>query len=580
MGRNSDMSHNVSDSPLANLAARAIQEEFNDYHAQFKRITRRARLRFCNRDWQGMRSDSAERLDLYRQAVNRIETNIRASLADRVQDRMVWVSLKAVYSGLIVNQNDWELAETFFNSVTRRVFATVGVDPQIEFVDTDFDTPPSKAGSLVYRSYGADQPISELIQRICEDYRFQVGFRDLPGDSAWVAERLESKMISESSQVQSIDMINQVFHRGMGAYLIGRLNARHQYIPLVIALHITGEGIQVDAVLLDEDSVSILFSFTHSYFHVEPQRPYDLVRFLKTIMPRKRIAEIYSSIGYNKHGKTELYRNLLKHTATCGDVQFHSSPGKAGMVMIVFNLPDYDLVFKLIRDRFRNPKNTTRREVMDKYEYVFMHDRAGRLLDAQSFEYLEFDRCWFSDELLDELQREAAQAVVVADDHIIIKHVYVERQVIPLDLYLRQADAAAAQDAVLDYGRAIKDMAVSNIFPGDMLLKNFGVTRHGRVVFYDYDEICPLLNCNFRKMPQAASHPDEFESEPWFYVDENDVFPEEFQRFIGLPDYLDNVFRQHHSDLYDPEFWRRAQDAVRVGDYPHIFPYDESKRRP
>ena len=400
------------------------------------------------------------------------------------------------------------------------------------------------------------------------------------GDSVWAAGQIKSRMRSESSAVQRIDMINQVFHRGMGAYLIGRLNVRHHYTPLVIALHNTREGIQVDAVLLDADSVSILFSFTRSYFHVEPQRPYDLVRFIKTIIPRKRIAEIYSSIGYNKHGKTELYRDLIKHTATCGDAQFHSSPGKAGMVMIVFNLPDYDLVFKLIRDRFRNPKNTTRREVMDKYEYVFMHDRAGRLLEAQSFEYLEFDRCWFSDELLDELQREAAQAVVVRGDQIIIKHVYVERQVIPLDLYLRQTNETAARDAILDYGRAIKDMAVSNIFPGDMLLKNFGVTRHGRVVFYDYDEICPLLSCNFRTIPRAWTQADEFESEPWFYVDENDVFPEEFMRFLGLPSRLADIFMEYHSDLFDPEFWHRAQKAIRAGEYPHIFPYDESKRRP
>jgi isocitrate dehydrogenase kinase/phosphatase len=248
------------------------------------------------------------------------------------------------------------------------------------------------------------------------------------------------------------------------------------------------------------------------------------------------------------------------------------------MVMIVFNMPDYDLVFKLIRDRFDQPKSVTRREVMEKYELVFRHDRAGRLVDAQSFEHLKFDACCFSEKLLAELKQEAGSTVQFKDDHLIVKHAYVERRVTPLDVFLEQAQPQAARKAVIDWGYTIKDLAVSNIFPGDILLKNFGVTRHGRVVFYDYDELCPLTICNIRKLPESGGYDDEMASEPWYYVDENDVFPQEFRNFLGLTGPLREVFLQHHADLFEVDFWRRAQQAIQAGNLPHIFPYARSCR--
>jgi isocitrate dehydrogenase kinase/phosphatase len=306
---------------------------------------------------------------------------------------------------------------------------------------------------------------------------------------------------------------------------------------------------------------------------VQVDRPYDLVRFLKTILPHKRIAELYIAVGFNKHGKTEMYRELLNHLSVCYEDRFDISPGKRGMVMIVFNMPRDYLVFKLIRDRFDTPKKTTRREVMQKYDLVFRHDRAGRLVDAQAFEYLEFDACCFSESLLTELKQDAGSSVKIGAHHIIVDHAYVERRVIPLDVFLAQSEDSDARKIVIDWGHAIKDLAVSNIFPGDILLKNFGVTRHGRVVFYDYDELCPLTSCNFRKMPVSADHEDEMAAEPWFYVDENDVFPQEFRRFLGLPEPLQKVFMQHHADLFEVDFWLQAQEAILAGNLPHIYPY-------
>jgi isocitrate dehydrogenase kinase/phosphatase len=297
-----------------------------------------------------------------------------------------------------------------------------------------------------------------------------------------------------------------------------------------------------------------------------------LVAFLHPLLPHRRLAELFISLGFNRHGKTELYRDLARHQNACRDI-FKISPGTPGMVMAVFNMPSDDLVFKIIRDRFAQPKRTTRREVIAKYDYIFRHDRTGRLPDTQSFEHLSFDRGCFHPELIRVLETTAKRSVAIDAARVIIARAYVERRVQPLDLYLAEATAAAARSAVIDFGQAIKDLAYSNIFPGDMLLKNFGVTDLGRVIFYDFDEICPLTECRFRRKPAAASYEDELASEPWYFVGDDDIFPEEFEHFLGLTGDLKDVFMSHHKDLLSVDFWRRTQDQIQAGVPMHVFPY-------
>jgi isocitrate dehydrogenase kinase/phosphatase len=569
----------MTDSRKANVGAQRIFDAFNAYQSQFNAITQRAGKRFEKRDWPGMQADAWERLDLYGSVAGRVTRDIEALLADRIHDKILWVSMKAVYSSLIAGNVDWDLAETFFNSITRRIFTTIGVDPQIEFVNTDFETPPTEAASAVYRSYHHDGNLAVLIAKIIDDYHLKVSFRDILGDAQRVAEKINTHMNNgqQAGQIKRLDMVTAPFYREKGAYLIGRMKVRTLFAPVVLALQHTDNGVAIDAVLLEEKQTSILFSYTRSYFHVHAPRPYDLVRFLESVIPRKRIAELYISIGHNKHGKTELFREMVRHTLVCGD-QFRISRGKPGLVMVVFDMPKLDLVFKMIRDRFGYPKRTTRAKVMEMYDFVFKHERIGRLLDVQSFEHLEAKRCCFSDALLAELQKTAPSKVKITEDEVILEHVYVERRVTPLDVFLQEADDAAARKVVIDFGVAIKDMAVSNIFTGDMLLKNFGVTRHGRVVFYDYDELLPLMRCNFRKMPASRTYEDEFAAQPWFEVGENDVFPEEFNRFLGLTDSLRKVFIQHHGDLFKVDFWQECQNKIKAGEWVHILPYSDEQR--
>lgn len=570
----------LTESRLANLGARAIYQAFDEYQRQFREITRRAKSRFESRDWHGIQADAAERLDLYKKIVDQLMGVLRELLEEKVGDKMVWAGLKAVYSGMITGRNDWELAETFFNSATRRIFSTAGVDPQIEFVDTDFETPPTTSQQPVYRSYQGFTSTLNLVRAILQDYRFRLPYQNLERDARFIATQIEAhlRQLGALKVVERAQIVRPVFYRRMAAYIVGRMFSGSHTFPLVLSLHNHADGILVDAVLLDENEVSILFSFTRSYFLVDVERSYDLVAFLKSIMPRKREAELYISIGHNKHGKTELYRDILRYLAGSDDC-FEIARGQKGMVMTVFTIPGYDLVFKLIKDRFEYPKKTSREVVMSKYRLVFNHDRAGRLVDAQEFEHLKFERRRFSDELLRELQQNAARIVRIEDSHVIIKHAYVERRMIPLDIYVQEADEAAARAAVIDYGNAIKDMAATNIFPGDMMLKNFGVTRHGRVIFYDYDELCLLNTCNFRKVPPPADFDEALSDEPWFAIGENDVFPEEFRHFLGLPEPLYEVFRQHHADLLTVEFWREYQERLSRGEFIHIFPYSQERRQ-
>jgi isocitrate dehydrogenase kinase/phosphatase len=294
-------------------------------------------------------------------------------------------------------------------------------------------------------------------------------------------------------------------------------------------------------------------------------------------MPHKRVDELWTSIGYNKHGKTELWRSLMRHLER-PDAKFSFAEGDEGLVMAVFTLPSFNIVFKVIKDTFVAPKNTTRRVVMDKYHLVFRHDRVGRLADAQEFEQLELRRRCFPDDLLEYLVRVAGRTVQADGERVVVRHCYTERRVTPLNLFLKQADDNAARDAILDYGNAIKDLAGADIFTGDMLLKNFGVTRNGRVICYDYDELCLLTECNFRRIPPPRFEEDEYSAEPWFHVGEHDVFPEEFRAFLVPPGELRESFLAAHGDLLDLEFWSAVQRRLAAGEIFDFYPYRQTRR--
>lgn len=567
----------LTDSRLAARCAETALEAFFDYQTRFNAITRRARERFLTRDWAGSFDDAAERLHFYNDVLDCLTNRIRKLMGERLSERSIWTGIKAVYSSLIARSPEWEIAETFFNSLTRRVFATDGVDQAIEFVDTDFDAPPSNALMTVAKTYRG-QSLPDLLCSALTDAFDETCWDDLRDTANLATTRIERASSAKYLRPE-LEIVSSVFYRGRGAYLVGRvLHEGHLPLPVALCLrHENAHGIILDALLHGDIDLAILFSFTRSYFRVAVECPYRLVRYLQQLMPRKRLIDLYNAIGFHRHGKTEFYRDFIAHLRKSKD-RFVVAEGSRGMVMSVFTLPSYDVVFKLIKDQFDLPKDSTREDVRRRYRLVFEHDRAGRLVEAHEFEHLRIPGDRFDPRLLAELLGDAASIVKTEGSDVIIAHAYVERRLRPLNLFLRENEPEAIAAAGRDYGQSIKDLAASNIFPGDLLTKNFGVTRHGRVVFYDYDELCFLTDCHFRKLPEARTPEDEMAAEPWFSVGENDIFPEEFLQFLAFPKPALAALLEGHREIFRADFWRAIQRQIRAGEIPEVFPYGAERR--
>jgi isocitrate dehydrogenase kinase/phosphatase len=550
------------------------------YNAEFRAITRRAPVRFDARDSKGSQRDAVERIDLYDKFVNRAVTELRAKLGERALDRLLWIQIRDDFPAEIANLPDPEFAKTFFSSTTRRLFGTVGVAPEIEFVATELDplaNITSAVGSNTYINHGS---LPLLFEDVLGDVRFRSRWKDLDNSILHVANEVTAYLHARNERrtVLRVEMIRPVFYQVARAYIVGRVVGHGFLLPLVIALKNTDGGILVDAVMLSEGDVSIVFSFTRSYFHVDLERVGEAVLFLKSILPVKPVSELFTVLGRAKQGKTERYRELMHHLKNTQDRFVHAA-GERGLVMVCFTLPSFDVVFKIIRDRFPYPKNILREEVMAKYQLVFKHDRAGRLVDAQEFRRLRFPKELFAPELLEELLSETAMTVREDGPNLVFDHMYIERRMIPLNLYLRTASDKAAESAVIDYGQCIRDLAYTDIFAGDLLLKNFGVTRHGRVIFYDYDELCAITDCHFRDLPQATNEEDEMRGEAWFYVADNDVFPETFIRFLSFTDSQREALIRMHGEILTAQFWRTVQARLKEGEVLEVLPYHPHRVR-
>ena len=573
------------DVPLEDFApevAVRVEQAFETYRSEFKDVTRRAAENFVRRRFSSQQIDSQIRLLLHRQSVNVCVEAIKSLLEglDEEHQRKIWVDARHLYAQSIAWRSDSELAETFFNSVTRRVFIMVGFDDDLEFRwFGGIALPIVDPGQGEVSTFRLRTTTSELLQTVLGSYDLGAPWVDIDKDAANVAEAIEQHLSEtwESTMPVEIDMLEPVFYRNRGAYLVGRIRHLTRVSPLIIPLRSVEDGVIADAALLAENSTSRIFGFTRSYFHVDAQEPGAIVAFVKSLIPLKPVAELYTAIGHSSHGKTSLFRAIYRHLSNSAD-RFQPARGVKGMVMTVFTLPSFGVVFKVIKDTFPPSKKVTRTQVLEKYQMVFSHDRVGRMVDAQVFEDLAFPRDRFGDELLEEFASETSRSVTITESDVIFHHLYTERKVYPLDLYIEEMPEDLVRDAVLDYGNAIKDLAAANIFPGDLFTKNFGVTRHGSVVFYDYDELTFLDEANFRPIPEARNYEDEMSSEPWFTVGADDVFPEEFKKFFRFPKGASAEFDRIHGDLCTHEMWVDFQERNQLPDSGEFFPYPDEAR--
>ena len=594
------------DSPQAYDIAKAMMDGFNLHYRLFRTESARAKHRFETADWHGQQRAQRERIEFYDLRVRECSTRLEREFKAGEQPMEVWQQAKLHYIGLLVDHHQPELAETFFNSVTTKILHRSYFQNDFIFVrpavSTEYIENDEPAALPTYRSYYPTQEdLLQVLVQMVSDFDLRRPFDDLERDCglvrAAIARQLGEVKLRANFQ---INVLSGLFFRNKGAYIVGKIINGFNEQPFALpVLHNKGGQLVIDAVLFGEDDLLILFSFARAYFMVDMEVPSAYVQFLRSMMPRKPRNEIYSALGLQKQGKTLFYRDFLHHLRHSTD-KFRTAPGIKGMVMLVFDLPSFPYVFKVIKDYYPPQKDTTRDQIKVKYLLVKQHDRVGRMADTLEYSEVGFPRARFDDELIAEIEKFAPSQLEISDrdgdgqSEVIIKHVYIERRMIPLNIYLQEAfdlglgngasksaaDRARAQieRGVIEYGNAIKDLVAANIFPGDMLWKNFGITRHGKVVFYDYDEIEYITDCNFRRVPAPRNEEDEMSGEVWYNVGPKDVFPETFGPFLLGNPVVREVFMTHHADLLDAGFWQAHKERIAQGHVFDVFPYEREKR--
>ncbi|HEK1030559.1 TPA: bifunctional isocitrate dehydrogenase kinase/phosphatase [Proteus mirabilis] len=560
------------------LVAQTILQGFDAQYGRFLEITSGAQYRFEQADWHGIQLAMKERIRLYDNHVGLVVEQLRCIRHDIDKESVFLQKVKERYTQLLPNYPRFEIAESFFNSVYCRLFHHRELNKKNLFV---FSSQPAyrfaQAPRPLSRTFVIQSDLPALLQDILSRLPLRLPWQNKSRDIQFICQTLYAQFSHEELQNAVFHIANELFYRNKAAWMIGKIAINNQFIPLLLPIHNIEQHLVIDTCLTTTDEASIVFGFARSYFMVYAPFPAALVTWLRDILPEKSIAELYMSIGCQKHGKTEYYREYLAFMNFSSE-QFIEAPGVKGMVMLVFTLPTYDRVFKVIKDRFAPQKTMTAERVKECYRLVKEHDRVGRMADTQEFENFVIDKKRISNDLMAILEQEIPNKLEDLGDKLLISHLYMERRMTPLNIYMEQCDDKQLKAVVEDYGQALKELIAANIFPGDMLFKNFGVTRHHRVIFYDYDEISYMTDMNFRAIPPARYLEDELASEPWYSVAENDVFPEEFRYFLCCDKQVCHYFEVQHHDLLSPEYWQQQQQRIKQGYIEDVYAYPQSKR--
>ena len=561
------------------LVAQTILQGFDAQYGRFLEVTSGAQQRFEQADWHAVQQAMKSRIHLYDHHVGLVVEQLKCITEGKGADADFLLRVKQHYTALLPDYPRFEIAESFFNSVYCRLFDHRSLSPERLFI---FSSQPERRFRTIPRPLAKDfypqQGWRELLTTLLSDLPLRLRWQNLARDVDYIIAHLTETLGAQMLQNAHLQVANELFYRNKAAWLVGKLVLPGGTLPFLLPIHRTEEGeLFVDACLTTSAEASIVFGFARSYFMVYAPLPAALVEWLREILPGKTTAELYMAIGCQKHGKTESYREYLNYI-TRTDEQFIEAPGIRGMVMLVFTLPGFDRVFKVIKDRFAPQKEMTEAHVRACYQLVKEHDRVGRMADTQEFENFVLTKSQISPPLLALLQQEAPRKLTDLGDRIVISHLYIERRMVPLNLWLEQASGQQLRDAVEEYGNAIRQLAAANIFPGDMLFKNFGVTRHGRVVFYDYDEICYMTEVNFRDIPPPRYPEDELSAEPWYSVAPGDVFPEEFRHWLCADPQIGPLFEEMHSELFSAAYWRSLQARIREGHVEDVYAYRRHQR--
>lgn len=561
------------------LIAQTILQGFDAQYGRFLEVTSGAQQRFEQADWHAVQQAMKNRIHLYDHHVGLVVEQLRCITNGQSTDAAFLLRVKEHYTRLLPDYPRFEIAESFFNSVYCRLFDHRSLTPERLFI---FSSQPERRFRTIPRplakDFHPDHGWESLLMRVISDLPLRLRWQNKSRDIHYIIRHLTETLGTDNLAESHLQVANELFYRNKAAWLVGKLITPSGTLPFLLPIHQTDDGeLFIDTCLTTTAEASIVFGFARSYFMVYAPLPAALVEWLREILPGKTTAELYMAIGCQKHAKTESYREYLVYLQGCNE-QFIEAPGIRGMVMLVFTLPGFDRVFKVIKDKFAPQKEMSAAHVRACYQLVKEHDRVGRMADTQEFENFVLEKRHISPALMELLLQEAAEKITDLGEQIVIRHLYIERRMVPLNIWLEQVEGQQLRDAIEEYGNAIRQLAAANIFPGDMLFKNFGVTRHGRVVFYDYDEICYMTEVNFRDIPPPRYPEDELASKPWYSVSPGDVFPEEFRHWLCADPRIGPLFEEMHADLFRADYWRALQNRIREGHVEDVYAYRRRQR--
>lgn len=537
---------------IYDVLAERILDFYTLYKSDFNNSCMIAKTRFEKKTWTLDPATTSFRIKLYNDYLEGLNKEIIKTLPQVDVDS--WLGIKQAYENLLHSFAYPEHARTFFNSIARFYFYNTynGRDIYFELIEDENRMVSTKKFTINHSTKHTSSFFSLLA--------WNVTHQNLIYDTT----ALQHMAIGTQHKSEVVfEFYEELFYRNKKAYLLGRFLDKENPVAVAIKFAQTNEGVFIEEILKGEDKVKKAFEFTRSYFWVNTEDPVALVNYLLTLMPSKPREQLFINIGYIKHGKSVQYHHLMK-ALSHPTAQMVVAPGVRGLVMQVFTLPDYHLVFKMIKDKCSPPKNVTKNHVKNRYQFVGNHDRVGRIADTQEYHHFKLDKKIFEPNLLADLLAQSSEEVTLVGDSVVLRHFYLERKMVPLDIYIQQNADRKSVEAIIDYGNAIKELAEANIFPGDLLIKNFGVTSDGKVIFYDYDEIVKVTECNFRVFPEYDDDDDMdyYSAEPAYHVAPEDIFPQEFEKFLIPNGILKDVFLKNHGELFTQKYWQELKDRI------------------
>lgn len=564
-----------SEAEKAEALARIILGAFDDYYTRSRTIPWLAKQAFETRDWPRAVELSQERLAIYSISIHKVVPILKRSIHESDQNGGFWDKVEARFRALVASRYEADLALAYLASVRRRVHRDV-------WVPAAHERPRSAAArpDLLRRFETPGRMTRELVEAILAVPDIKAPFRDLAGDAARVAERINQELgIDADRPLTRVEVVDAGFYRNRGAYIVGALEvAGHtgpQIGPLALALLHREGGVEVDAVILRETTLRHVFSSTLANFHVTVTAYHELVDYLYALMPTRPRGLHYSTVGYNHVGKLAVMEQITTGLAP-GRATLDHAPGPRGSVAMALTTPALQYVLKVIRDKPTESYKWGRFEgvesVLAKYRSVHELNRSGSMLDNIVYTNLSLPRAIFGAAVVEEMLADAGQSVSLHGDGVFFRHLIVQRKLVPVPLYLETCTRREAEMVVIRLGQCIRNNAATNVFNKDLDGRNYGVSSLRFVYLFDYDAVESLTDVKVRTNLDREEGEEDIPG--WFFEEGIIFLPEELEMHLRLPDRdLRRLFRAAHGELFTVDYWTRMQRWLREGRVPRVRTY-------